>query len=397
MDCVFPQVVVPIRMNTLMRFLFRRTAVGHIVADRTAFRSVVASARRLLSTGLLAGCAASIWVWNCLPLRAETPTLGTVLNASPQDALGLQPAGPKQQTPVVTTVAISPDGIQLATAGDDHIINLWNIDDGKLVHQLRTHTDWVRAVVYSPDGKLLASGGDDRKIHLWDPSTGKLIRKFGHKGKETSSDEAPTNEQAAIYALQFDPSGKTIAVAGFENVVRLYDVSSGELIRTFDCSCNDIRAVAFSHDGQKLVAGGRDGHIRIWNVSDGSVFKDWQGHDHRIRVVAFSPTGDRIATAGENPTIRIWDLATAQQLTEMDHGQGKVLALCFCGEDRLASGGSDNLVRVWNLSTQQITANYPGHTGSVAALACDPSGKMLVSGSFDTTIRVWQLNPAKAN
>jgi WD40 repeat protein len=75
----------------------------------------------------------------------------------------------------------------------------------------------------------------------------------------------------------------------------------------------------------------------------------------------------------------------------LDHGQGKVLSLCFCGEDRIASGGSDNLVRVWDLSTQKMTANFTGHTGSVAALACDPTGKTLVSGGFDTTIRVWQL------
>ena len=164
------------------------------------------------------------------------------------------------------------------------------------------------------------------------------------------------------------------------------------LIRSLDCSCDDIRAVAFSHDGQKLVAGGRDGHIRIWNVADGSVLNDWQGHEHRIRILAISPSADRIASAGDDHQIRVWDVATAQQQMAVDHGHGKVLALCFCGEDRLASGGSDNLVRVWNLSTQKTISSFTGHTGSVAAMACDPTGKMLISGGFDTTIRVWQMD-----
>src|SRR5262249_4770644 len=143
---------------------------------------------------------------------------------------------------------------------------------------------------------------------------------------------------------------------------------------TFECSCDDMRAVAFSHDGQKLIAGGRDGHIRIWNVTDGSIINDWQGHDHRIRILAISAAADRIASAGEGHQIRIWDLATGQQETALDHGQGKVLSLCFCGEGRLASGGSDNIVRVWDLTSQKPTASFTGHTGSVAALACDTSG-----------------------
>ena len=89
------------------------------------------------------------------------PSLVTAQTNSIDESLetfGLKSAQPQQPAPVVTAVAINGDGSLLATAGDDHFVNLWRIDDGKLAHQLLGHGDWVRTVEFSPDGKLLALG-----------------------------------------------------------------------------------------------------------------------------------------------------------------------------------------------------------------------------------------------
>ncbi len=108
--------------------------------------------------------------------------------------------------------------------------------------------------------------------------------------------------------------------------------------------------------------------------------------------MAFSPDGDRLASAGEDRKNPRLGYRHRRQAIHLENGSGKVMALCFCGADRLASGGSDNMVRVWDLSTQKVVNNFVGHTGSIAALASDPSGKLLVSGSFDTTVRLWQID-----
>ena len=150
----------------------------------------------------------------------------------PLEVFGLKSAQPQELPPVVTALAINADGSILATAGDDHMVNLWRIDDGKLAHQLLGHGDWVRAVQFSPDGKLLASAGDDRGIRLWNPATGELVRKFARHA-------------TSIYALDFSPDGKTIAAAGFENVVRIYDLATGHFVRALEMSLQRLAGRRF--------------------------------------------------------------------------------------------------------------------------------------------------------
>src|SRR5205085_2071483 len=89
--------------------------------------------------------------------------------------------------------------------------------------------------------------------------------------------------------------------------------------------------------------------------------------------------------------VRIWDTHTGVKLKEFKAGSAKVMSMLFYAPDRVATGGSDNMVRLWEASTGTQLQQLAGHTGSISALATDPTGKQLVSGSFDTTVRVWPL------
>jgi WD40 repeat protein len=103
-----------------------------------------------------------------------------------------------------------------------------------------------------------------------------------------------------------------------------------------------------------------------------------------------------LAAAGNSTTIRIYDVESGTLSSTLETRPAKVFALVFLNDKTLATGGSDNRVSIWDLNTRQVTRRLEGHTGTVAALACDAKGETLVSASYDTTLRVWSLREGQS-
>lgn len=288
---------------------------------------------------------------------------------------------PHDRAPVVTGIALSPDALTLATAGDDHLVRLWNLSDGKLLHLLKEHNDWVRSTAFTPDGQLLATAGDDRQVRLWKVTSGALVKTL-------------PEHPLAIRCVRFSPDGNTLGTAGFDRQVRIYQTRDGAPQREFAATCPDMRAVAFSRDGTLLAAGGRDGRLRLWNLAMSADGPLVSAHTRRLRAIAFSPDDAALATAGDDQTVQIWTARDAQLQAAIPIRGCKVMALAWCGPGVIAAGGSDNLIHLFDVGSRQELATLAGHTGTIAALDADATGRTLVSGSFDTTARVWNLETA---
>jgi WD40 repeat protein/serine/threonine protein kinase len=293
----------------------------------------------------------------------------------------------------VLGVAFSPDGTRLATASLDRTVRLWDVATGKELQQL-PHAHWVRSVAFSPDGKFLASGGGEEErpgaIKVWDAASGKeRFSLAGHAGP--------------VARVAFSPDGTRLASASWDRTVVIWDVEGRKPVRTLPGCEHWVQDAAWSPDGRRVAAGGYDHRVRAWEVATGEeVFKATQ--TQVCPGVAYSPDGGLLAGACWDGIVRLWDARTGaagasapghvpRNGTGSDKGVSAV-AWARAGR-RLVSGGWDGRVRVWDVLPSGGLVPAGGHGDPVEALAVSPDGKLAASGGEDATVRLWDLAGGK--
>ena len=149
---------------------------------------------------------------------------------------------------VVLTLAYSPDGMTLASAGDDATVLLREVATGGVLGRLEGHRDVVACMAFSPDGKTLATGSYDRTVKLWDVASRRVrTTLIGH-----------TNW---VFSVAFSADGKVLASAGHDKMVRVWDVVTGRETATLAGHSGSVRAVAFAPARHRRTCSPRVGRI----------------------------------------------------------------------------------------------------------------------------------------
>ena len=249
----------------------------------------------------------------------------------------------------VTALAYSPDSKWLAVAsgepGKSGVVRLYDASwfgqpKGQPSPAFDGHKDAVYAVAFSPDGRTLATAGYDRVIHLWDiPHRRPTDPKVEIVPKKTLKDHSD-----AIYGLSFHPSGKLLASASADRTVKVWDPAAGTRLYTLGEPTDWVYAVAWSPDGKHLAAGGVDQNLRLWaaDAAGGRLVKGVFAHQKPLLRLGYTKDGKTLFTAGEDRVVKAWD---ALKLTEK-----KV---------------------------------YPPHPDSILDLAVHPSGEWYAAARFD--------------
>ncbi len=297
-----------------------------------------------------------------------------------EHAAGVGAASPQGRA-VVLALAYSPDGLTLASAGDDAVVVLRDVATGQVTGRLEGHRDAVACVSFSPDGKTLATGSYDRTVKLWDVASRRVRATLvGH-----------TNW---VFSVAFSADGASLASASHDKTVRAWDVVTGRETATLAGHSASVRAVTFApaRGGSRLLAsGGADRLVVLWDLSRRSPVAYFKGHKGTVRAIAFTADGATLATGSEDGEVKLWDVSSRRERAALVGHSDMVTCLAFSPRGAiLATGSLDTTVKLWEINSGRERASLNGHTDGVSALAFAPSARQMATGGFDGAVRLWE-------
>ena len=202
-------------------------------------------------------------------------------------------------------------------------------------------------------------------------------------------------EPSAIQALQeYNP---------YELFQCLYRYSTGK---------STTYAIAITPDGQTMLSGGNDRTITVRHLRTGRILRTLTGHSGSIYALCLSQDGQILVSGGRDKTLKVWNLyaASNQNLispTSRVIGDGLLHTLTGHSESinclamspdgqMLVSGSEDNTIKLWDLQAGELLSTLEGHEAGVKSVAMSPDGQMLASGGADRTIKLWRLSEINA-
>lgn len=273
-------------------------------------------------------------------------------------------------------VSLAATDALVASGSETGVIQFWNLADGKPAGAIVAHEGLVASLAFAPGGKQIASAGADGAIRIWNPPVAPT---------STPGDAMPVT--AAAFSADGTLSASVGTLSGKPTVVirtTADGVAKGSLLGHTAA----ITSVAFSSDNKKVVTGSADKTARVWDLSDPKFpeIAKFEGHAAAVSAVAISADGKQVFSAAGN-SITQWQSADSMEVRALAGHTAAVTSLNVTGAV-VVSGSADQTVRTWSAADGKPLATLP-HGAAVATVAVSADGKQVAAGDAAGGVKVF--------
>ncbi len=346
----------------------------------------------------------------------------------------------------VQNIEWSSDSRFFLSAAKDLTARIWSVDpeEGFVPTTLAGHREGVLSASFSKDQETIYTISKDGAVFQWQykgPPRPEEDEEMGDDDSDarwriTKRDYFLQNNAKVNCATYHAESN--LLVAGFSNgIFGLYEMPEFNMIHTLSISQNDIdfvtinktgewlafgasklgqllvwewqsesyilkqqghfdsmNGLVYSPDGQKIVTIANDGKIKVWDVNSGFCIVTFTEHSSGVTACEFAKRGNVLFTSSLDGSVRAWDLIRYRNFrtfTAPTRLSFSCLAVDPSGEV-VCAGSLDSFdIHIWSVQTGQLLDSLAGHEGPVSSLAFAPSGGVVISGSWDHTVRIWSI------
>ncbi len=355
----------------------------------------------------------------------------------------------------ITAVAIDKSGTKLVNANRSGTLKIWNLNDMtsnrvqlfknepktkvELINSRprnvkydtlvsTSHFDDVFALAFGQNGQEVISGGTDKLLIKWNIITGTISKfyKISDKKKTKSRSHSSRNRynrnkrgrtssktttsatvssnlpaSVSVTTMTISADGKYIAVGYADNVVREWNVQTGEMVNILAGHQWTITALSYSPDGKRLATADGYKNVIMWDVSEfgrGQKRKkrlfDIGSHSKAVNDIVFSPDGKYLLTSGKNPEIYLWNAKNGDLVHVFEDIQTTAVAFSPAG-DFIFTGGANGVIKVWEMKSKSHVANLKGHSSKIISMTTTKTG-LLVTAGTDKKINTYRVNSFQA-
>ncbi|KAL8997720.1 MAG: hypothetical protein Q9169_003049 [Polycauliona sp. 2 TL-2023] len=276
------------------------------------------------------------------------------------------------------------DGLSEADVTDELGPMGWRIAQR---HYLTQPAAKLSCVAYQAASKVLVAGFSSGLFALYELPGFNMIHTLR---QVVSSDGFQRIDDVAI-----NKSGEWLALGASKlGQLLVWEWQSESYILKQQGHFESINDIVYSRDGTRIVTAADDGKIKLWDTQSGFCIVTFTEHSSGVTACEFAPKGNVLFTASLDGSVRAWDLIryrnfrTFSAPTRLSFSS---LAVDPSGDVVCAGSLGSFDIHIWSVQTGQLLDQLAGHEGPVSSLAFSPSGGLLVSGSWDHTVRMWNV------